>query len=127
MEFQTLRIPFPPAAGMQLRQVAVRQAFRRPIASAAVALTGYSLRLKGDRELKDLIIRLEHTIFNSSTTIQPEVRVVATLGVRDAAGYFDDPFEGEIEALLIYELVPSLDSHGRLGDPLLETLDARPA
>ena len=125
MEFLPLHYVFPQQSGNQFRYIAIRQAFERTIKQAAIALTGYSIRLEGDREVKELVVRLDHEIFNQSLNIYPEVRIVASIGIRDASGYYNDPFEAELHGLLMYELVPP-SADGRIGDLAVEVLDVHP-
>src|SRR5687768_8712014 len=106
MEFLTIDFDFPPESGTQYRYAAIRQGFGRKVLKAAVALTGYTFNLAGDREIKDIVVRLDHQIQNINPENVPEVRVVATIGIQDDSGYFNDPFSGQIRGVLFYELEP---------------------
>jgi hypothetical protein len=125
MDFTTIDFDFPSQSGTQLRQSAIRQGFSRNVVKAAVALQGYTINMEGDREVRDIVVRLDHQIQNINPENIPEVRVVATLGIQDASGYFNDPFSGHIRAVLFYELEP-LEGRpfddGRIGDHIREIL-----
>ena len=129
MQFVTIPLEFLPTDGTQYRHVAVRQGFNRKVVKAGVALVGYTINLASDREVKDIVVRLDHQIQNINPENVPEVRVVATMGIRDANGYFDDAFTGNVQALLMYELEP-LDGRpfdeGRVGEFVREVFRDNP-
>jgi hypothetical protein len=128
MDFVTIDFDFPAQAGTQYRYVGIRQGFDRKVLEAGVALQGYTFNLTGDREIKDIIVRLDHQIQNVNPENVPEVRVVATLGIQDDSGYFNDPFSGHVRALLMYELEPfeGREFDGRVGDFVREVFRDNP-
>ena len=129
MEFITIDFDFPHQSGTQYRHAAIRQGFHRKVLKAGVALAGYTFNLAGDREVRDIVVRLDHEIQNINPENVPEVRVVATLGIQDASGYFNDPFSGQVTAVLMYELEPLQGrpfDDGRVGDFVREVFRDNP-
>ena len=53
-------------------------------------------------------------------------RIVASIGIHDASGYYNDPFQAELHGVLMYELEPLTGDHGRIGDVSVEILDVHP-
>jgi hypothetical protein len=129
MQFQTIDFDFPAQAGTQYRHSAIRQGFSRKVLSAGVALIGYTFNLADDREVKSIVVRLDHEIQNINPENVPEVRVVANFGIQDGSGYYNDTFTGSVRALLMYELEP-LEGRpfddGRVGEFVREVFGDNP-
>src|SRR5262245_24935989 len=110
MELATLRIPFSSVVGSGPHIVKVIVPFEQPVAKAAVALSGYTASYSsGDHELHALTVKVEATILPGPIEEHDigsvwEVQVLGTLGLRDDSGNWDDPYEGEIVAVLMTEL-----------------------
>jgi hypothetical protein len=79
----------------------LRVAFDYRIGQASAVLIGYDASFtNGDHNFGRLIVTLATQIVNNSTT-GPEVDVVATLGLRDFSGNWDDDYAGNVRFVLI--------------------------
>jgi hypothetical protein len=64
-------------------------------------LTGWDAAFTdGDHNYGRLIVTLSTQIVNESTT-GPEVNVVATFGLRDFSGDWDDRYQGQVRFVLV--------------------------
>src|SRR4051794_16484446 len=101
MELRTGSIDFSsPLRGSGPRSGTQSVIFPRPVVSAAVGITGYSL---GYAPTDDHHVgRLELT--TQETTIGNVVTVDATVGVRDWSGTWDDNYQGLVDFVVVADL-----------------------
>ena len=125
MDLRTITIPFASVQGFGPNQLRVRVLYGQPVLQAAAAVSGYTARFtNGDHELKMVTVKVEAQV--AGPVEEPDygkvwvVDVFATLGLRDASGNWDDPYEGEITCCLMADLGRVLPDLGiRVSDVML--------
>jgi hypothetical protein len=109
VEVRSVQIPFPSVQGHGPETKRVRVFFARRVVTAAVALSGYSARYSnGDHELRLLTVTADVEVGSEPVDRDSGrfwyVDVIAQLGLRDASGNWDDPYEGEVNCCVFAEL-----------------------
>jgi hypothetical protein len=98
LEFREGTINFPPTTGRrERRQTSVN--FARPVRSAQVVLKGFNISYNnGDHHILELEIDLDSSISGSM------VNIFGDFVFRDSSGYFDDPYSGWINFVVMADL-----------------------
>ena len=101
MDFTTGQFDFPAHKGSGPQTQRLRISFDHRIGQASAVLTGYDASFTGgDHNFGRLVVTLSTQIVNDSTK-GPEVDVVATFGLRDFSGNWDDNYAGQVRFVLI--------------------------
>jgi hypothetical protein len=101
MDFTSGQFDFPAHKDSGPQSQRLRISFEHRIAQASAVLSGYDASFtNGDHHFGRLIVTLATQIVNNSTT-GPEVNVVATFGLRDFSGNWDDAYAGQVRFVLI--------------------------
>jgi hypothetical protein len=93
------RIDFPEHRGSGPQTVSTSVRFPRSIGSCVAALTGFECSfVEGEHNLGRILVAVE-----ARKLTDTEVDVVASLGLRDWSGDWDDPYEGHVSFVVIAE------------------------
>ena len=108
IEFKRDTIPFPSASG-KAQTKSKKFSFSATVLKAEAAIKGFSIGFSnGEHPLYRQKVDLDVTVDSNKKS---DVWVTANFALRDASGTFDDPFDGEVEVLVIaqteeMEIVP---------------------
>jgi hypothetical protein len=74
--------------------------FEEVVLNPAVTLSGFQFEYKKkDKHIKEIVMKIE----NVSRT-DHSVKFDATFGLRDGSGFFDDPYSGSMDVVIIAEV-----------------------
>jgi hypothetical protein len=66
------------------------------VKQAQVALRGFSMQLKHEKKIQEITVEVDDVVVESNS-----VSFQASFGIKDGSGHFDDPFSGNVSALVI--------------------------